>query len=267
MSQLLPAALIWVLLFGFGLIIGSFLNVVIARVPAGQSIVNPPSACPRCHNTIRPYDNIPVVSWLLLRGKCRDCALPISSRYPIVELATGLLFVLMGWRFGLSAELPAYLYLAAAGLALAAIDLDTQRLPNALTLPSYGVGGVLLLIPAVVDGTWDAYFQAWLGALLLFLLYFALAWIYPAGMGLGDVKLAGVLGLYLAWLGWGSLIVGAFLGFLLGALVGVGLILAKKAGRKSRIPFGPFMLAGALLAVLWGQQLADGYSQWFLGAS
>jgi leader peptidase (prepilin peptidase)/N-methyltransferase len=256
---------IGLLLFVFGLIIGSFLNVVITRVPVGESIVYPPSACPRCHQAIRAYDNLPVVSWLLLAGKCRDCALPISPRYPIVELATGVLFALMGWRFGLSTELPAFLFLAAAGLALAVIDLDTERLPNALTLPSYAVGGALLLIPAAGDGAWGAYFQAWLGALVLFLFYFALAWIYPAGMGLGDVKLAGVLGLYLGWLGWGSLLAGGFLGFFLGAVVGVGLMIAKRAGRKSRIPFGPFMLAGALLAILWGQQISDWYGRLFLG--
>lgn len=243
-----------------GLIIGSFLNVVIWRVPRGESIVSPPSACPQCGHEIRAYDNIPVVSWLVLRGKCRDCGHPISARYPLVELGTGLLFAAMAWRFGLSWELPAYLYFAAIAVALALIDLDTRRLPNVITLPSYAVAGALLLLPAVLDGSWDAYLRAWLGGLALFAFYFLLAFIYPAGMGFGDVKLAGVIGLYLGWLGWGSVLVGAFLGFLLGAVVGVALIVFGSAGRKSAIPFGPFMLAGAFIAVLWGQNLSDLYA-------
>lgn len=248
-----------------GLIIGSFLNVVIWRVPRGESIVSPPSACPACQHEIRAIDNIPVVSWLLLRGKCRDCGAGISARYPIVELATGLLFVVMAWRFGLAWELPAFLYLAAISVALTMIDLDVKKLPNVIVLPSYIVGGVLLLIPAVLDGRWSSYLGAWLGAAAMFALYFALAWIYPAGMGVGDVKLAGVLGLYLGWLGWGVLAVGTFLGFLLGAIVGIALMLIGKAGRKSKIPFGPFMLAGAMVAVLWGQVVADWYLTFTVG--
>ncbi len=243
-----------------GLIIGSFLNVVIWRVPRGESVVSPPSACPQCGHEIRAYDNIPVVSWLVLRGKCRDCGHPISARYPLVELGTGLLFAAMAWRFGLSWELPAYLYFAAIAVALALIDLDTRRLPNVITLPSYAVAGALLLLPAAIEGSWDSYLRAWLGGLALFAFYFLLAFIYPAGMGFGDVKLAGVIGLYLGWLGWGSVLVGAFLGFLLGAVVGVALIVFGSAGRKSAIPFGPFMLAGAFIAVMWGQNLSDLYA-------
>ncbi len=243
-----------------GLLIGSFLNVVIWRVPRGESIVAPPSACPQCGQQIRPYDNIPVLSWLVLRGKCRDCGHRISLRYPLVELGTGFLFGIMAWRFGLSWELPAFLYFAAIAVALAIIDLDVKRLPNAITLPSYAVAGVLLLFPAALDSSWEGYLRAWLGALALFVFYFLLAFIYPAGMGFGDVKLAGVIGLYLGWLGWGSLIVGAFLGFLLGAVVGIALMVKGRAGRKTAIPFGPFMLAGALIAVIWGQTLADLYT-------
>ncbi len=243
-----------------GLIIGSFLNVVIWRVPRGESIVSPPSACPSCGHEIRVYDNIPVVSWLILRGKCRDCGAPISGRYPLVELGTGALFAIMAARFGLSWELPAYLYLAAISVVLALIDLDVKRLPNVIVMPSYVVAGLLLLLPAVLMPNWPDYLNAWLGAAALFAFYFLLAFIYPAGMGFGDVKLAGVLGLYLGWLGWGPVIVGGFLGFLLGAVVGIGILLTRKGGRKTAIPFGPFMLAGALLAVLWGESLADLYT-------
>jgi len=166
----------------------------------------------------------------------------------------------MLFRFGVSWELPAYLYLASVGLALAAIDIDTKRLPNALTLPSYVVGGLLLLFPAAIDDAWDNYLWAAVGAAALFAFYFILALVYPKGMGWGDVKLAGVLGMYLGWLSWGVLIVGGFLGFLLGAFLGGLLMLVGRAGRKTKIPFGPFMLLGALLAILWGQELWDAYA-------
>lgn len=242
-----------------GLLIGSFLNVVIYRVPAGESVVSPPSHCPGCDTPIAPRDNIPVLSWILLRGRCRTCGAPISVRYPLVELLTGLLFGLMAWRFGLSWELPAFLYLVAVGVALSAIDLDTRRLPNVLTLPSYVVAGLLLLLPAWLDSRWDDYGRALAGAAILFGLYFLLALIYPAGMGFGDVKLAGVLGMYLGWLGWGVLLVGGFLGFLLGAVVGVALMVVKRAGRRSALPFGPFMVAGALLGIVVGQPIFDWY--------
>ena len=242
-----------------GLLVGSFLNVVIARVPEGESVVTPRSRCPQCGVEISARDNIPVISWLLLRARCRHCGKPISARYPIVEAGHAALWLVMLWHFGWSWELPAFLYLASVGLALAVIDIDTKRLPNALTLPSYVVLGALLLLPALLDGDWSAYLRAWLAALALFGFYFLLAVVYPSGMGFGDVKLAGVLGLALGWLGWGELVVGGFLGFLLGALIGGGLMLARKAGRKSKIPFGPFMLLGALLAIVWGGQLWDTY--------
>jgi leader peptidase (prepilin peptidase)/N-methyltransferase len=242
-----------------GLLIGSFLNVVVWRVPRGESVAHPPSACPACGHPIRPRDNVPVVSWLLLRGRCRDCGARISVRYPLVELATAALFGLTAWRLGPVWELPAYLYLAAVAVALTLIDVDVRRLPNAIVLPSYVVGAALLLVPAVAAGQWDAYLRALLGAVVLFALYFALAFAYPAGMGFGDVKLAGVLGLYLGWLGWGELAVGAFFGFLLGGAWGVALLVAKRASRKSAIPFGPFMLGGALLAVFVGGALSSAY--------
>ncbi|GAB3597219.1 A24 family peptidase [Angustibacter peucedani] len=246
-----------------GLVIGSFLNVVVWRVPRGESVVRPGSHCPRCGREIRGRDNVPVLSWLLLRGRCRDCGEPISIRYPLVEAVTGLLFGVVAWRIGLAWELPAYLYLVAISVALALIDVDVRRLPNAIVLPSYGVMGALLLLPAVVDGRWDDLLRGVVGGAVLFALYFLLAFINPRGMGFGDVKLAGVLGLALGFIGWGALAVGAFAGFLLGGLYGAVLMVAKRATRKSAIPFGPFMLAGALLAVLVGQRLADWYLQIF----
>ncbi len=242
-----------------GLVVGSFLNVVIWRVPRGESVVSPSSHCPRCETPISPWDNVPVLSWLVLRGRCRHCAEPISVRYPAVELVTAVLFGLLAWHLGASWELPAFLYLGAIAVALSLIDIDVHRLPNAIVLPSYAVAAVLLLLPAVVDGRWDDYLRAVLGGAILFAVYFLLAFIYPAGMGFGDVKLAGVLGGYLGWLGWGVLAVGGFLGFLLGGVVGGALMVVRRAGRKSKIPFGPFMLLGALLAVFVGDALSGLY--------
>lgn len=242
-----------------GLLIGSFLNVVIWRVPRGESVVSPPSACPGCGTAIRPRDNVPVLGWVLLRGRCRDCSEPISVRYPLVEAATGVLFAVMALRFDLDPVLPAYLYLAAIGTALALIDIDVKRLPDAIVLPSYVVAGVLLGVGAATGSDSGDLVRALFGGAAMYGFYFALAFAYPAGMGFGDVKLAGILGAYTAWLGWGAWTVGLFGGFLLGGVWGIGLIALSKGGRKSKVPFGPFMLAGALLAVLWGQSLANGY--------
>jgi leader peptidase (prepilin peptidase) / N-methyltransferase len=239
--------------------LGSFLNVVIWRVPRGESIVRPPSHCPSCGHAVRPRDNVPVASWLLLRGRCRDCHAPISVRYPLVELATGLVFLVLALRIGFEPELPAYLYLGAIGIALAMIDIDVKRLPNAIVLPSYLVVAVLLGAAAAVQGEWGTLLRAALAGLALYAFYFLLMLVYPRGMGFGDVKLAGILGAYLGWLGWGELVVGSFLAFLVGGVFGVALMVVGRAGRKSAIPFGPWMLLGALLGILWGGALADLY--------
>jgi leader peptidase (prepilin peptidase)/N-methyltransferase len=200
-----------------------------------------------------------VLSWLLLRGRCRNCGERISVRYPLVEASTAAVFAVLTLRIGLDAALPAFLYLGAIGVALAMIDLDVKRLPNSIVLPSYVVGAVLLAVAAFANDDWWALLRAGLGMVALYGLFFLLALVYPAGMGFGDVKLAGVLGLYLGYLGWAEVVTGGFLGFLFGGVVGGGLMILHRAGRKSQIPFGPFMLAGALVAVLWGGALADLY--------
>lgn len=248
-----------------GLVVGSFLNVVVWRVPRGESVVRPGSRCPACGRPVRPRDNVPVLSWLLLRGRCRDCRVRIPARYPLLELGCAVLFAVFAARIGWHPVLPAYLYLAAVGLALALIDLDVKRLPNALTLPSYGAGVLLLGIAAVTTDDGAAMLRALAGMAALFAFYFLLAVIYPAGMGFGDVKLAGVLGLFLAYLGWAELAVGAFLGFGLGAVGGITLLATGRGGRKTQIPFGPYMIAGALIAILVGRQLAAAYVRLTLG--
>jgi leader peptidase (prepilin peptidase)/N-methyltransferase len=244
-----------------GLVIGSFLNVVIWRVPRGESVASPPSACPACGKPVRPRDNIPVVSWLLLNRKCRDCGSPISARYPLVEASTAAAFAVVAVTVGLNLELLAFLYLAAISIALALIDIDVHRLPNAIVLPSYIVGAVLLVIPSVINGDYGQLLRAAIGMAALYGLYFLLALVYPAGMGFGDVKLAGVLGMYLAWLGWAEFAVGSFLAFLLGGVFGIALMAMQRAGRKSRIPFGPFMLLGAWAGIFFADPLAN----WYLG--
>lgn len=253
-----------------GLVVGSFLNVVIARVPARRSLL-PASRCPRCEAPIRPRQNIPVLSWLLLRGRCARCSAPISLRYPLVELSGTALFALLAWgvlagHFPGTAHTPAatvvfaaYAWFAAAALALALIDLDTQRLPDAIVLPSIAVVAVLLSLAALLAGELEPLLRAALGGAVLFAFYWLLAFLRPGGMGGGDVKLAALVGLVLGWMGWGALIVGAFSAFLLGGLFGVALLLRHRAGRRTAIPFGPWMLLGAAVGITGGEQIAQGY--------
>jgi len=256
-----------------GLAVGSFLNVVVRRVPAGISVVAPPSACPRCGHGIRPRDNVPVVSWLLLRGRCRDCRTAIPKRYPLVEAATAALFVLVVLRAAppllaatdaraaaaATVGLVVLLYLMAVSVALTLIDLDVHRLPNAIVLPAYVVCGALLAAHSALTGDWGALARGGTGLLALGGGYLALAVAVPGGMGLGDVKLAGVLGLVLAYLGWGPLAVGASAAFLLGGTFAIGLLATGRARRGTGVPFGPWMLGGAWLGVFLGHPVLDAY--------
>lgn len=242
-----------------GLLIGSFLNVVIYRVPAGLSLVSPGSACPACAHPVRPVDNVPVLSWLVLRGRCRDCAAPIAVRYPLVELATGLLFALVAWRFGPTPYAGAAAVVAAAGIALVMIDLDHRRLPFGVTT-AMAAGSVAALAIDVGRHGAGPVPTALLAAGLWLAVYGGI-WVATAGrgMGLGDVALAPVLGLVLGWLGWGPALVGLGAGFAIGAVVGVVLVLAGRARAGSKVPHGPFLLSGAALGMLAGGPLADAY--------
>lgn len=256
-----------------GLAIGSFLNVVIYRVPAGMSIVRPASACPSCGAEIRARDNVPVIGWVLLRGRCRDCSSAISARYPIIEALTGLAFVAITlWYLPhvLTAttvatavagvlELVAYLYFAAITIALALIDIDVKRLPDPIVLPSIVVGGVLLVAAGILRGDGDSLLRLLIGGAAAFVFFFIIAFAVPGGMGFGDVKLAAVLGIYLGYSGWGPLIVGIMAAFLIGGVVGIVLMLARRAGRKTAIPFGPWLLVGAWVGIVVGDRLAETY--------
>jgi leader peptidase (prepilin peptidase)/N-methyltransferase len=242
-----------------GLLVGSFLNVVVARVPEGRSVVRPASACPHCGAPIAPRDNVPIVSWLLLGGRSRCCGEPISRRYPVVEACTAIAFALVAAWAGLSWLLPALLYLVAISVALALIDVEHHRLPNAIVLPSYLVAGVLLVIPALAAAQPGRLVRMAAGAAVTYGVYFLLMFINPRGMGFGDVKLAGILGGYLGWFSWGSAVVGGFLAFAVGGAAGILLILVRRAGMKTMIPFGPYMLIGAWLGLGYGAQLTSWY--------
>lgn len=264
MIAVLPLSWLLALAGCLGLAVGSFLNVVVHRVPAGLSILSPPSACPSCRHEIRAWDNVPVVSWVLLRGRCRDCSTSISPRYPAVETATGLAFVLTVWRVQEPVATAAVLVVVGAGIALALIDLEHQRLPFAIT----GVAGVLVLaimLGGVALGATPPYLSTPVLTTSISVGAWALAyggiWLATAGrcMGLGDVALAPVLGLALALVGLPASVVGLAAGFLLGAVVGIALILGGFARRGTRVPHGPFMLAGAAVGVFAGDPLAQAY--------
>jgi leader peptidase (prepilin peptidase) / N-methyltransferase len=239
-----------------GLLVGSFLNVVIYRLPRGESLVTPGSRCPSCGTPIRAYDNIPVVSWLLLRGRCRSCGAQISARYPLVEALAGAVFVGVALTRGVNDDLALWLPFAAMLIAVAGIDLDHRIIPNKILLPAaiWGLAATIAFRPDNVD---DALIAG--GIAFAALLLAALA--YPAGMGMGDVKLTGVMGIYL-----GSGVAPAMLvAFLTGSLVGL-LIIAREGrdARKKGVPFGPFLAVGGLVGIFAGPELVDVYVDHFL---
>jgi leader peptidase (prepilin peptidase)/N-methyltransferase len=293
----------------FGLAVGSFLNVVIWRVPRKQSVVRPPSHCPNCDTPISPRDNIQLLSWLVLRGRCRICGTHISGRYPLVELLTGAMFALVGARFADDGVVFAMLVLTAALIALSAIDLEHLLLPNRIIYPTVAIGLPLFVLGAWLENDWSALGRAGIGAVIAFVVFFAIWFAAPRAMGYGDVRLAALLGFASAYLGWPVLGLALFLPFLLGSvggiaiaapivllpmaiggalgysggvsvmsrlsggatvtdptqaritvalgtaiLLGAAVYLALSAMRRvergRHIPFGPYLAAGALLAIL-----------------
>jgi leader peptidase (prepilin peptidase) / N-methyltransferase len=235
-----------------GLLVGSFLNVVAWRLPRGESLVRPRSRCPGCGAPIRPYDNVPVLSWLLLRGRCRDCGASISPRYPLVELATGVLYALVVIAKDDALDIALGLLLVTALVPITLIDLELRLIPNKITLPA----AIAALVAGVVIDVGHVPEQLIAGvAAGGFFLLAALA--YPRGMGMGDVKLAGMLGLYLGRAAAPAI----FAALILGVLVG-GLIIARKGtreGRKTAVPFGPFLALGAIVGLFAGDALVDAY--------
>ena len=243
-----------------GLAVGSFLNVVVHRVPRKESVVSPRSRCPGCGTELANRDNIPVVSWLLLHGRCRTCGMAISPRYPLVELGTAVLFAVLAARFADEvAVLPAFLVLGAALLAISLVDLEHFIVPNRIVYPTLFTMAPLLVVAAVVEDDLASIRGAVLGGLLGFGILFLIHTVSPKGMGFGDVRLAGLLGVALGWLDLGHVLLGLFLGFLTASVVSLTLIGLKVRSRKDRIPFGPFLALGGLLAIVVGEPILRWY--------
>lgn len=263
-----------------GLMVGSFLNVVIHRLPkmleigwhqqcaelrGEDPVPSPPynlmvprSACPHCNHAISAWENIPVISYLLLRGKCKGCGAAISPRYPIIEALSGILSAYAAWYFGFGLTAAGALLLIWALLALTVIDFDTQLLPDDITLPLLWLGLLLSLFNVFTD-----LHSAVLGAVIGYLTLWVVYWLFKLvtgkeGMGYGDFKLLAALG---AWLGWQMLPLIILLSSMVGAVVGITLMVALKHGRNIPIPFGPYLAGGGLIALFWGQNLTQGYLQ------
>lgn len=249
-------------IFIFGAAIGSFLNVVIYRLPAGLSLLSPPSRCPHCHHSLGKTENVPILGWLWLKGKCRWCRSPISPRYPLIEAFCAILFCAVFWQFGLTITTLGYWLLVSGLLALTWIDLDTLTLPEVLTRGGLVAG---LLFQAIlgwqqgsvplglVQGTGSAVLGLGLFDLVGWLGFF---WLGQPAMGRGDPKLAAMIG---AWLGWKLLLVASFMACGIGAITGVLAIALGWISRRQPIPFGPFLALGAILAMFWGSDLISLY--------
>ncbi|MBL8478399.1 MAG: prepilin peptidase [Sterolibacteriaceae bacterium] len=262
----------------FGLMVGSFLNVVIHRLPimmqrdwAAQcaelnntpippaeplSLARPRSRCPKCGHMISALENLPILSWIILRGKCKACAAPISPRYPLTEAATGLLFAFAAWHFGFSLAGLGALVLIGGLIALTGIDFDTQLLPDDITLPMLWLGLALNLFNAYTDLK-SAVIGAMMGYLVLWSVYWGFKLITgKEGMGYGDFKLLAALG---AWLGWQMLPMVILLSSLVGAAVGISLMVFARHGRGVPIPFGPYLASAGVIALIWGKPLTRAY--------
>jgi leader peptidase (prepilin peptidase)/N-methyltransferase len=254
----LPPSLAWPFVVAVTALLGSFLNVCISRLPRGESIVSPPSHCPRCGTPIRFYDNIPLVSFLLLRGRCRACRGPISWRYPVVEALAVACGLLVLWRLGPTWEGLRAFVLSLGLITVAFTDLETLLIPDRITLPGIVVGLVLRLYPSpwdVLDGV--------VGGAVAGGLFFGILWVSPfvfgrEGMGFGDVKLAAMMG---AFLGLPMVLVAIFLGVLAGGLTAIALLALGLRRLGEYLPFGSFLALGGVLGTLWGRPLL----RWYLG--
>jgi len=245
----------YALIFIFGLVLGSFFNVCIHRIPKKESISFPPSHCPKCDSNLRALDLIPVASFLYLRGKCRYCAMPVSWRYPIVEFLTGILFLFSAWSVGFELALAKYLFIVSLFIVISFIDLEHYLIPNSIIIFGFAVGiGLNIWVQDVTFLDSLLGFLAGGGLLLL------LAVVSKGGMGGGDIKLAALIGFLL---GWPKVLLGLFLGAFIAAIIGITLILAGFTKRREPIPFGPFIAIGTLLALFFGDSLIAWYLSYF----
>jgi leader peptidase (prepilin peptidase) / N-methyltransferase len=239
------------------LCVGSFLNVVIYRVPLHESIVKPRSHCPTCGSSIKDRDNIPVISWVLLRGKCRNCRAPISPRYLLVELAGGALFAGAAARLGYNGALPAMLFLLAGLLALACIDFERLILPKSIVYITLLLVSVSLLIDAAATDEWKRLGIAIICAAGWYAVFFLMNFASPRILGFGDVRLALILGVGLGWFGWRYVVLGFFASNLIGLILSVAAIVTKKIGRDQPVPYGVFLAMGTAFALFAGPELLE----------
>ena len=255
---LMSFSLLILLMVVAGLLIGSFLTVVVDRVPQGGSVNTPPSRCGSCGLRLGPLDLVPIVSWLALRGKCRRCRASIGIAPMVIEPATAALFVLMAIRFDdTRAAIPAYCILMAVLVAQTWIDLQTQRLPREITYWGIGLGAVALAVAAIVIDEPERIWMMGLGGAIALLTMWLIYTLSRGGMGDGDVRLAPLLGMYLGWLNPGIVLPGLFFGFIAGAVVGVAMMAIDRAGRRTAVPFGPFLALGTIVAIFIGQHFVD----------
>jgi leader peptidase (prepilin peptidase)/N-methyltransferase len=236
----------------FGLVIGSFIGVVVDRLPRQESIVSPPSHCVACSAPVRAYDNIPVVSYVVLRGRCRACGARIPPRDALLELGIGILFVLLAWRLTSAWALPAYCVLAAAVVGISAIDVEHMRIPSTLVYSTAVLGAPLLVLASAGTHRWSALLGALIGGAVAFAAFFTLFFAVPKGIGFGDVRLAGLCGGFLGWMGYREVIVGFLISFIVAGVPAAVLLAMHKVNRRTQIPFGPFLAAGTVITVLFG---------------
>lgn len=251
--------------FALGASIGSFINVVVYRLPARLSLLWPPSRCPHCLNQLQAYDNVPVLGWIWLKGRCRYCKSKISWRYPVVETITGIMFLCIFWLFQFSLVTLGYWTFCSWLLALSLIDLDTMILPNPLTKSGLVLGLIFqMIIGYTTDASWAGLarhlMMGIVGAVLGLWLFDAIAilgvFCQKDAMGTGDIKLAAMMG---AWLGWQYLLLAGFIAFTIGALVGIGAILLSQRKWGQKIPFGPFLALGSLTTIFGGKPILSAY--------
>lgn len=247
-----------ILLFILGLIVGSFSNVCIYRIPRNESIIYPASHCPKCSTTISVKDNIPLLSYILLKGRCRNCGSRISIKYPVVELLTGLVYIIIYQIYGLSVQSLIYIILSSALIIIAFIDLNEQIMPEVITLPGMVVGFILSFFVPYLSFI-DSALGVVIGGGIILVIRLAGSLIFKKeSMGIGDIELSAMIG---AFLGWRYITISLFLGFFLGALTGIFLILSKIKSREDAVPFGPFIILGSFITFLWGEQILS----WYVG--
>jgi len=242
-----------IIIFILGLVIGSFLNVVIYRLPLKKSIIFPSSHCPNCETELKYYDLIPVLSYILTKGRCRYCGEEISLQYPIVELLTGFLFLLTFLKYGLTSEFIILILLISSLIAVSFIDIKYQIIPNEITFLFIPLGLILSLIFNHIT-----FVNSLLGLIIPAGLLLLIAFIYKKGMGIGDVKLIGMIGVFI---GWKYALISIFIGALFGSIYGIFMMVTNRMTRKTRIPFGPFISLGAVIMILYGNILID----WYIG--